>query len=66
MFSWFGYHRENLAPLEIESGKPGKTVIGTARGLTKGERGRLDLARYVDHALDCTILELLRQTDVIG
>ncbi len=65
-FLGFGYHRENLAPLEIESGMPGKRVLGTARGLTKGEQRRLDLARYVDVALDCTILELLRQTDVIG
>ncbi len=65
-FLGFGYHRENLAPLEIESGMSGKTVLGTARGLTKGERRRLDLDRYVDHALDFSILEFLRQTDVIG
>lgn len=65
-FLGFGYHRENLAPLGVQSDMPGKTVLGTAYRLTEVERRRLDLGNYVDDARDCTILELLRKTDVLG
>ena len=65
-FLGFGYHRENLAPLGITSDTPGKHILGTAYGLTEDERRRLDLGEYVDDARDCTILDLLRNTNVLG
>jgi hypothetical protein len=65
-FLGFGYHRENLAPLGIKSDTPGKHILGTAYGLTEDERRRLDLGEYVDDARDCTILDLLRNTNVLG
>lgn len=65
-FLGFGYHRENLAPLPVKSGVTGRTVIGTALNFTKPEQKRLNLADYLDDIRDCSILHLLRQTDVLG
>lgn len=65
-FLGFGYHPENIGLLSVQSGLRGKRIIGTAHGLTKAEQQRLKLGEHVDEARDCTILELLRQTDVLG
>jgi len=65
-FLGFGYHRENLAPLSIQSGMPRKKVIGTALRLTEPEKTRLNLQAYVDEIHDFTILRLLRDTDILG
>lgn len=65
-FLGFGYHRENLAPLGIQSGTPDKKIFGTAYQVTESEQRRLQLGAYVDDAQDATILELLRNTPVLG
>ena len=65
-FLGFGYHPENIAPLSVESGTTGKTIVGTALNLTEAERRRLKLSQYVDRAEDCTILDFLKRTTVLG
>ena len=65
-FLGFGYHPENLAPLAVETGMAGRTIVGTAYNLTKAEQQRLNLGRYVDEAKDLTILKFLRETKVLG
>jgi hypothetical protein len=65
-FLGFGYHPENIEPLAVKARTQGKRVLGTAYQLTKAERSRLKLGHYVDEPLDCRILELLKETDVLG
>ncbi len=54
------------APLGVKSHAQGKHVLGTAWNLTKQERSRLRLGLYVDDAPNCSILDLLRNSDVLG
>jgi hypothetical protein len=65
-FLGFGYHHENISSLSVQSGIKGKRIMGTAYGLTEFEQRRLNIGAYVDDARDCTILELLKQSDVLG
>ena len=65
-FLGFGYHAENIAPLAMKSREEGKKTLGTALGLTKHEKSRLKLGPYIGDVRDCTILTLLRESDVLG